>query len=164
MIETASMRSPIGDVTIAVRDGALVALTFGDDWSRVEALLRARAGDEQTRAARDPGGIASIVRAYFDGDVRALDRVPVQTFGTPMQRRVWDALRKIPAGKTAPYTFLAHAAGAPRAVRAAGSACGKNLIAVAIPCHRAVRTDGSLGGYAGGLDRKEWLLAHERAR
>jgi len=83
--------------------------------------------------------------------------------GTPFQRAVWAALRRIPPGTTCSYTDLARAVGAPTAVRAVGTANGANPVAVVIPCHRVVRSDGSLGGYGGGLDRKRWLLEHEKA-
>lgn len=163
MIETAGLISPIGDIRIAVRDGRLCGLTFDGAWRRVEESLRARFGGERERTARDPAGVVSALRDYFDGDVRAIEAVPVDLDGTPFRRKVWSALRRIPAGRTISYGELARSAGTPAAVRAAGTTCGANPVAIVVPCHRVVRSDGSLGGYGGGVAKKEWLLAHERS-
>ncbi|TMB16567.1 MAG: methylated-DNA--[protein]-cysteine S-methyltransferase, partial [Deltaproteobacteria bacterium] len=104
--------------------------------------------------------ISDQVRAYFAGDVRALDGVAVDPDGTPFQRRVWAALRAIPPGETRTYGELARQLGThPRAV---GSANGSNPVCLAIPCHRVIASDGKLCGYAWGEERKRWLLAHER--
>ncbi len=127
------------------------------------ARLRARYGEGVAFAPRgDPLGLAGRVRAYFEGDLLALAAVPVDGGGTPFQRRVWAALRDIPAGATESYSALAARIGMPRAARAVGLANGRNPVAIAVPCHRVVGADGSLTGYAGGLQRKRWLLDHER--
>lgn len=107
------------------------------------------------------GKIGKLVADYLDGQLDALDRITVDQPGTDLQHEVWDELRAIPAGETRTYTELAAATSRPRAIRAAGTACGRNLIAPMVPCHRALRTDGSLGGYYYGLHVKRWLLAHE---
>jgi methylated-DNA-[protein]-cysteine S-methyltransferase len=99
--------------------------------------------------------------AYFAGHVESIDTLAIATGGTTFQRRVWSALRAIPAGRTVSYQALAAAIGHPRAVRAVGAANGANPIGIVVPCHRVVGTDGSLTGYGGGLDRKRWLLSHE---
>ncbi len=114
-------------------------------------------------AARGPGPalVADAVARYGAGEVDALDAVPVDQPGGPFQQRAWRAMRAIPPGGTATYAELAVAAGSPAAVRAAGSACARNLIAPFVPCHRVLRTGGSLGGYYYGLDVKRALLAHE---
>jgi methylated-DNA-[protein]-cysteine S-methyltransferase len=96
--------------------------------------------------------------------VRALDTLKTATGGTEFQRTVWAALRAIPAGETRSYGQLAAAIGKPRAVRAAGLANGQNPIAVIVPCHRVIGANGTLTGYAGGVERKRWLLAHEKSR
>ncbi|MEL6984995.1 MAG: methylated-DNA--[protein]-cysteine S-methyltransferase, partial [Actinomycetota bacterium] len=101
------------------------------------------------------------IRRYLDGDLAALEEVPVDQPGTELQHKVWAELRAIPGGQTRTYTELARSAGRPKAVRAIGSACGRNLIAPFVPCHRALRSDGTLGGYYYGLDVKRWLLSHE---
>lgn len=108
------------------------------------------------------GAAATAVQAYLDGDVAALDRVEVRQAGGEFQQQVWDAMRMIPAGQTWSYAELATKAGRPAATRAAGSACARNLVAPFVPCHRVVRSDGSLGGYAYGLQVKGWLLELER--
>jgi methylated-DNA-[protein]-cysteine S-methyltransferase len=100
---------------------------------------------------------------YFGGDLRALDAVPCDPGGTPFQARVWKALRTIPVGTTWSYGALARRIGDPKAVRAVGFANGSNPIAVVIPCHRVIGSNGTLVGYGGGLERKHWLLAHEGA-
>lgn len=108
-----------------------------------------------------PALVADAVARYAAGEVDALDAVPVDQPGGPFQQRAWQAMRAIPAGGTATYAELAAAAGSPAAVRAAGSACARNLIAPFVPCHRVLRTGGTLGGYYYGLDVKRALLAHE---
>lgn len=105
---------------------------------------------------------ASAVRAYYAGDVGAIDAVVVRQYGTELQRTGWDALRRITPGEPLTYTEFAAALGSPSAVRAAASICARNAPALFIPCHRVLRSDGSLGGFAWGLDVKESLLAHER--
>ncbi len=107
------------------------------------------------------GKISRLIDDYLDGQLDALDRIPVDQPGTDLQHEVWAGLRAIPAGETRTYTELASMTTNPRAIRAAGTACGRNLIAPMVPCHRALRTDGSLGGYYYGLDVKRWLLKHE---
>jgi methylated-DNA-[protein]-cysteine S-methyltransferase len=108
------------------------------------------------------GPVAAAVRAYLAGDAGALDAVPVRQPGGVFQQQVWNAMRGIPAGQTWSYGELATKAGRPAATRAVGTACAKNLVAPFVPCHRVVRSDGSLGGYAYGLSVKRWLLALEQ--
>jgi methylated-DNA-[protein]-cysteine S-methyltransferase len=104
------------------------------------------------------------MRAYFKGDIAAIDRLPVDdTVGTPFQRSIWRALRRIPKGKTISYAELARRIGKPRAVRAAGLANGQNPISIVVPCHRVIGSNGTLTGYGGGIERKRWLLEHEGA-
>ncbi len=119
---------------------------------------------ESIESIDDPGGITSVLRRYFDGDVNALDEVNVEMHGTDFQKKVWAALRKVGAGQTICYSTLAKRIGSPDAVRAVGAANGANPVAVIVPCHRIIGADGTLTGYGGGLRRKEWLLRHERAR
>jgi methylated-DNA-[protein]-cysteine S-methyltransferase len=92
----------------------------------------------------------------------AIDDIQVEMNGTPFQKRVWEALRHVPAGRTATYSEIAAAIGSPAAVRAVGAANGANPVAVVVPCHRIIGSNGTLTGYGGGLKRKEWLLRHER--
>ena len=99
---------------------------------------------------------------FFAGDVEAIAPLAVRTNGTDFQRRVWAALRRIPAGRTTTYGELAATIGAPAASRAVGLANGANPIAIVVPCHRVIGANGTLTGYGGGLARKRWLLDHER--
>jgi methylated-DNA-[protein]-cysteine S-methyltransferase len=163
MIEIAETPSPVGELRLAVRDGQLCALAFADCWPRIEPRLSRRFGAEDRRPSADPAGVISRLKDWFDGDLAALDDVPLDLGGTPFQARVWEALRAVPPGRTASYRDIARAAGSPDAVRAVGSANGSNPTCIVVPCHRIIRSDGALGGYGGGLDRKRWLLKHEAA-
>lgn len=107
------------------------------------------------------GVVAEAVGHYLAGDTAALDAVSALQPGGPFQQAAWEAMRQIPAGETWSYAELATKAGRPAASRAAGTACARNLVAPFVPCHRVVRSDGSLGGYAYGLPVKRWLLALE---
>ncbi len=155
--------TPVGEALLVVdADGAVRALDFADYEPRMRRLLRRHCGvDPVLVEGRAPEPVRRAVEAYFAGDIRALDGLAVRTAGTDFQRAVWAALRAIPAGETRSYGQLAAAVGAPRAVRAAGLANGQNPVAVIVPCHRVIGANGTLTGYAGGLERKRWLLAHE---
>lgn len=154
--------SPIGVVLIVCDDKALCALEFDETDERMARSLRRRYDTFNLRPADNPLGISARVRAYFSGDVRALDDVPVDNGGTPFQERVWAALRRIPPGTTMTYGKLAALLGAAKASRAVGAANGQNPNSIVVPCHRLVGADGTLTGYGGGLDRKRWLIEHER--
>jgi methylated-DNA-[protein]-cysteine S-methyltransferase len=154
--------TPVGEVLLVTdAQGAVRALDFIDYAERMTRLLARHAPGAVVVEGRAPAAARQAVEAYFNGDVRALDAVTVTTGGTAFQRRVWAALRAIPAGETRSYGQLAAAIGAPRAVRAAGLANGQNPVAVIVPCHRVIGANGTLTGYAGGLERKRWLLRHE---
>jgi O-6-methylguanine DNA methyltransferase len=158
---TATHASPIGTLRSAVQsDGALVALGFDDAWTPLFARVAVRFADPRG-AHGVPVHVERAIEAYFSGEVTALDALPVDPAGTAFQRRVWTALRTIPAGETRSYAAVASLVGAPRAVRAVGAANRANPVAIAIPCHRVIASDGALHGYAGGLERKRWLLEHE---
>lgn len=153
---------PIGRVLVAATGRGVCAVKLG---ANAEALERDLA-EEFPRATRrrDAGALAAYLDAvgeYLAGDA-TLARLPLDVRGTVFQRRVWEELRRIPSGETRTYSDIARAIGKPRAVRAVGSACGANPAALVIPCHRALRTDGGLGGYAWGLERKRALLDLER--
>lgn len=125
------------------------------------ADLAGRMRLDATPPLRSGGPVDQAVTAYLAGDPRALDDVPVRQAGTDFQQGVWQALRTVPPGQTRSYGQLAAQIDRPGATRAVGSACGRNLVAPFVPCHRAVRADGSPGGYAYGLAVKRWLLNHE---
>lgn len=164
-VRTATVESPAGAVRVAVavdddRAERLVACAFEDHFDRVAARVRRRLPGEWEEGVT---ATSAALRRYLAGDVTALDDVEVEAVGTPFQQRVWEALRTIPAGSTWSYRDLAAAVGAPGAVRAVGTANGANPVWLAVPCHRVVRSDGTLGGYGGGIERKAWLLALEGA-
>ncbi|WP_287898558.1 methylated-DNA--[protein]-cysteine S-methyltransferase [Brevundimonas sp.] len=156
--------SPVGEVLVVTdAEGAVRALDFHDFEDRMRRLLRRHYGEVVLTPGRAPEPVRAAVAAYFAGDLAAFDAVEVRTGGTDFQRRVWAALRDIPAGETRSYGQLAAAIGAPKAMRAVGLANGANPVGVIVPCHRVIGASGTLTGYAGGLERKRWLLAHEAA-
>ena len=146
------MDSPLGKLVMVRDDEGLCGLGYEE----CEARLRAR--------RHDLGEFRSRLQAYFAGKLAALDDIRVSLRGTPFQKRVWNALRSIPAGKTASYLEIAAKISPPSVARAVGQANARNPVAIVVPCHRVVGADGSLPGYAGGVERKRWLLTHEGAR
>ena len=163
-LEFDEISSPIGTIFIASHGGALCTLDYSGYEARMLELLRSRFGEVKLTRRHDPNGFRTRVQAYFDGDFRAVDGIDVSGGGTPFQQRVWSALRTIPTGTTASYRDVATKIGSPLAARAVGLANSQNPIAIVVPCHRVIGTNGKLTGYAGGLDRKRWLLAHEGAQ
>ena len=160
-LETVRVDTPVGLLVVVAREEKLVAVSFRDRADDLVRQLEQRFGPLSFDERPDPGGIVGRLRAYFAGDLAALDAIPADPGGTPFQQRVWSALRRIAPGTTVSYAALARRIGAPAAVRAVGAANGANPICLAIPCHRVIGADGSLTGYAGGVHRKRWLLAHE---
>jgi AraC family transcriptional regulator of adaptative response/methylated-DNA-[protein]-cysteine methyltransferase len=157
-----SFPSPLGNVLLAATEKGLCSVKLADDARRLQRLL----ADEFSEAELIETEMTELkekILAFIDGET-SLARLPLDIRGTVFQRRVWDELRRIPRGETRTYQQIARAIGAPAAVRAVGSACGANPVALVVPCHRAVRTDGGLGGYAWGLSRKKRLLALEKKR
>lgn len=155
--------TPVGQVLLVVDTaGAVRALDFHDHEPRLHRLLGLHYGAFDLTPGAAPERVRAAMAAYFAGDPTALDGLDVRTGGTDFQRSVWSALRAIPSGETRTYGQLAAAIGRPSAVRAAGLANGSNPVAVIIPCHRVIGANGTLTGYAGGLERKQWLLDHER--
>jgi methylated-DNA-[protein]-cysteine S-methyltransferase len=156
--------TPIGRFAIVVDAlGRLRAAGFTDGHRRMEKGLEHSVASFGTtpEPTRDPAGLTSALRRYFDGELSAIDGLPVAGDGTPFQKRVWAALLEIPCGETRSYADIARRIGKPAAVRAVGLANGSNPIGVIVPCHRVIGSDGSLTGYGGGIERKKWLLAHE---
>jgi methylated-DNA-[protein]-cysteine S-methyltransferase len=158
--------SPIGPLALALCDGVLCGMTL-DAADPIEVMTLARLAGPVRRASVDDleppdAAIVAALDRYFAGNVGALDEIAVRAVGTPFQQHVWDALRRIPAGETCSYAELARVVGTPNAPRAVGRANATNPVPIVVPCHRVIRADGSLGGYGGGLERKRWLLQHER--
>jgi AraC family transcriptional regulator of adaptative response/methylated-DNA-[protein]-cysteine methyltransferase len=149
--------SPLGQMLIAATSKGICRLTFDDDVQSLRKLF------PKATIVEDAGGLRELV----EGALAAIEQplvareLPIDVAGTAFQESVWRELRKIPLGETRSYAQIAAAIGQPAAVRAVGTANGDNHVAVLIPCHRVIRSDGSLGGYAGGLDRKRKLLAAE---
>lgn len=139
--------------------GVLCGVTFDGDERWRQAVLR-RFGDVRLERG-DPAGAAVAFDRYFSGDLHALDGLEIDPGGTPFQCRVWLALRTIRPGSTLSYQELASRIGSPAAVRAVGAANGANPIPIVVPCHRVIGAQGTLVGYGGGLERKDWLLRHE---
>jgi O-6-methylguanine DNA methyltransferase len=154
--------SPIGTVLIVSDGEALRALDFEDYAPRMHELLRLHYGTYTLESASNAGALGRTMQAYFEGDLAAIEGVPVQTGGTEFQRQVWAELRLIPAGTTTTYGALAARTGRPKASRAIGLANGSNPVSIVVPCHRVIGANAKLTGYGGGLHRKEWLIAHER--
>jgi methylated-DNA-[protein]-cysteine S-methyltransferase len=160
-VALATTDSPIGELTVAARGPKVCLVHFGPIDKYVRTALATWYPDAPVESGDDPGGVVSVLARYFDGDLASLDEVDVELHGTSFQQRVWNALRTVTAGTTASYAELAGRVGAPAAVRAVGAANGANPVAVVLPCHRIIGSNGSLTGYGGGLDRKRWLLDHE---
>lgn len=157
--------SPVGTLTLLCdREGHLRVLDFETHEARRQRLLRRHYGEGRYTvvAAPAPETIVAPLAAFFAGDLQAIEGITVRTGGTEFQQRVWAALRRIPAGSTATYSGLAAAIGRPTACRAVGLANGANPVGIVVPCHRVIGADGTLTGYGGGIERKRWLLGHER--
>ena len=159
--------TPIGPMMISAdANGNLRAALFTEDEEVIRRQLRLHYGEKglALEPAHNPRGLTEAISNYFAGDLGAIDRLPVETGGTPFQQDVWRALREIPCGSTTSYGKLAKRIGRPAAVRAVGTANGANPVAVVVPCHRVIGSNGSLTGYGGGIERKRWLLDHEKCR
>jgi methylated-DNA-[protein]-cysteine S-methyltransferase len=165
--------TPLGEMLALASDRGLCALEFTtvrgvargearltrldarlQRWFPAHEILEA----ETPVIARTRGWLA----AYFDGTAADIGDLPFDMRGAPFERRVWTALRTIPPGQTTSYGAIAQALGSPGASRAVGAANGANPVAIIVPCHRVIGSSGSLTGYGGGLDRKTWLIDHER--
>lgn len=162
MLHHSTMDTPAGPLTVVVGDsGAVRAAGFTTDVPELLRLVHPSLV-EPARPAPDAGPVGRAVRAYLDGDLTALDDVPVeQQTGGEFMAHAWRVMRGIEPGAPVTYTRFATLAGRPAAVRAAAAACARNPVALFVPCHRVLRTDGSLGGYRWGLPVKTWLLDHE---
>jgi methylated-DNA-[protein]-cysteine S-methyltransferase len=157
--------SPVGRIFWYERGGALCSLEFSNRLAvtRLAKRFGKHVVSASPKVRASESEIGRKIARYLAGDIHALDGISTDVVGTPFQKRVWQALREIPAGRTSSYGEIARRVGAPKAVRAVGAANGRNPVALVVPCHRVIRSDGDLCGYAGGLERKRWLLAHEGA-
>jgi methylated-DNA-[protein]-cysteine S-methyltransferase len=176
ILSRAIVRTPIGDMLALASEEGLCALEFttvegpGSGQGRNERLsrLEGRLARWFPRHQIVDSHTATIARAdewlaaYFAGTAADIAGIPLDMRGAPFEQRVWAALRTIPPGETTSYGAIARAVGSPSASRAVGAANGANPIAIIVPCHRVIGSTGSLTGYGGGLDRKTWLIDHER--
>lgn len=162
MLNAAIHKTPIGNLYLIADDQVLIGAGFR---SFKDLLMRMEPSDssQEVKEVRKLAVISDLISDYFDGDLVAINGVKVRQPGTKFSQDVWKAMRKIPVGNTWSYSQLADRAGNSNAIRAAGTICGKNLIAPIVPCHRVVKTNGDIGNYGYGVKVKEWLLTHEGA-
>ena len=156
------LKTPIGTLLIASDERALRAVELRDLEPRLMSTLQRAWGEVAVRHASGPLGVRERLERYFEGEISAIDDIPVAMNGSPFESAVWDVLRSIPAGTVTTYGALAVALGHPlSSSRAVGAANGSNPIPIVVPCHRVIGANGNLTGYGGGMDRKRWLLRHE---
>jgi methylated-DNA-[protein]-cysteine S-methyltransferase len=157
--------TPTGWVLILTdEEDRLRAAEWEDKGDRMQRSLRIHYGEHgiELQEAATASHARLAIEAYFEGELEAIEAIRTLTGGTDFQQAVWAALRAIPAGSTLSYGVLAAKIGRPAAVRAVGAANGANPVPIVVPCHRVIGADASLTGFGGGLERKRWLLAHER--
>jgi methylated-DNA-[protein]-cysteine S-methyltransferase len=162
MLQAATHKTPVGNLYLIADEQVLLAAGFNS----LDYLISKLSSEDIVRDIKNVRSISKIselILDYFDGDLAAINAIEVRQPGAKFSQNVWKSLRKIPVGKTWSYAELAKRAGSDDAVRAAGTACGNNLIAPIIPCHRVVKSGGALGNYGYGVKIKEWLLRHEGA-
>jgi O-6-methylguanine DNA methyltransferase len=162
VVAFATSKSTLGIVLVARSARGVCAILIGSEAGELIADLAAQL-PENTLVSDDQkldGDLEKILR-FIENPSASLDLGKLDIYGTPFQRRVWDALCAIPSGRTVTYAALARRIGEPDAVRAVANACAANAIALAIPCHRVVRSDGTISGYRWGVERKHALLARE---
>jgi AraC family transcriptional regulator of adaptative response/methylated-DNA-[protein]-cysteine methyltransferase len=163
-IQYAIVPSPLGRLLVAATPRGLCAVRFGENATELERELREEFGAAEIH--RDDAALKPYLQpllASLRGENVTMD-LPLDVRATAFQKKVWDALREIPPGETRSYTDVARAIGDPKAVRAVARACASNPVAVAVPCHRVVRSDGELAGYRWGIERKKKLLQQEQGR
>lgn len=165
ILKAAWIDTKLGPMIAIANDNALYLLEFVDRRGLEREVERLRI---KTNSAIIPGttppieSIEQELKLYFDGKLKQF-KTPIYLLGSPFQKRVWEELARIPYGETRSYTDMAKAIGNPAAIRAAATANGANSLALVIPCHRVINSNGELGGYAGGLVRKKWIIEHEKA-
>ena len=156
------MASPIGKLYLLTRGETVLGLNLSGFQDLLSSLSDNELAEKIGKSQKIKG-ITDKLEDYFDGDLKAINAIKVKQPGGEFSQSAWSAMRKIKAGTTESYSDLAYRAGSPAAVRAAGSACAKNKIALIIPCHRIIKTGGAIGAYGWGVNKKAWLLEHEGA-
>ncbi len=160
-----TLPTPAGPFTAVVdADGAVLASGWTADVDALLPLVHPVLRPAAARRVDDLGAVSTAIVRYHEGDLGAVDAVVVRQRSGAFLEQAWDVLRTVPAGAPVSYTEYAAKAGRPAAVRAAAAACARNAAALFVPCHRVLRTDGSLGGFRWGLPVKRWLLEHEATR
>ena len=157
-----TLASPIGKLYLLSRGETVLGLNLSGFQDLLSSLSQDELGEKIGKSAKVKG-ITDKLEDYFDGDLKAINSITVKQPGGDFSQAAWAAMRKIKIGTTESYADLAYRAGSPAAVRAAGSTCAKNKIAVIIPCHRIIKTGGAIGAYGWGVNKKIWLLQHEGA-
>lgn len=162
MLFRSTIKTPIGLLYLIADQQILLASGF----SSFKDLTKRLSSEDAVRESRlvpEIPMLSELINNYFIGDISALNLIQVRQPGATFYQSVWKSMRKVPAGKTWSYAELAKRSGSADAVRATGSACASNLVAPIIPCHRIIKSGGSLGNYAYGAEVKKWLLRHEGA-
>nr|WP_042190060.1 methylated-DNA--[protein]-cysteine S-methyltransferase [Kibdelosporangium sp. MJ126-NF4]CEL19068.1 Methylated-DNA--protein-cysteine methyltransferase [Kibdelosporangium sp. MJ126-NF4]CTQ95130.1 Methylated-DNA--protein-cysteine methyltransferase (EC 2.1.1.63) [Kibdelosporangium sp. MJ126-NF4] len=154
--------TPIGPFTAVVRDDEVLASGWTGDVNDLLGLIHPTLRPTEARELHDLGRITKAVTEYHSGNVSAIEDIPVNQRSGEFIQQAWKVLRTVPAGEPVTYAQFAELAGRPVAVRAAASACARNPIALFVPCHRVLRTDGGIGGFRWGVPAKRWLLEHEQ--
>ncbi len=162
-VQRTSIETAIGTLYPLASAKGLCGLIFGERSQRTEAHLSRHLGNWHVEQVDDIPAVTPHLLAYFEGDLNALSRIPIDLYGTQFQLRVWAGLRNIPIGHTLSYGQLAQSIGNPRAYRAVAQANAYNPIPLVIPCHRVIAANGKIGGFSCGIERKYWLLEHEGA-
>ena len=162
MLQAANLKTPVGTLYLIADEQVLLGAGFSSLDYLINKLDESDFEQDIKNVKQIPK-ISDLISDYFDGDLNAINSIEVRQPGAKFSQSIWKTLRKIPAGKTWSYAELAKRSGTPDAIRAAGTACGSNLIAPIIPCHRVVKSGGALGNYGYGVKIKEWLLRHEGA-
>ncbi|HEV2784458.1 MAG TPA: methylated-DNA--[protein]-cysteine S-methyltransferase [Actinophytocola sp.] len=159
---SSTIDTPIGPFTAVVAgDGTVLAAGWTASLDLLLPVVAPGLRPAEVRARPDLGPVTDAVRRYHDGELSAIDDIPVRQASGEFIQRAWEVLRTVPPGKPTSYTDFAALAGRPDAIRAAAAACARNAAALFVPCHRILRSDGSLGGFRWGLETKRWLLDHE---
>lgn len=161
VVHVQQLATPVGVVHLASFDQGVCTVVFDDRAESLEPRLRRTFGPFFRLESGDPLGAGERLARYFDGDTGALDQVPLAAPATPMQRRVWDMVRDVPAGQVTTYAALAERMGMPRAQRAVGVCLASNPVPILVPCHRVIAASGGLGSHPGGIAVKAALLRHE---
>ena len=159
---SATLDSPVGKLYLLVRGETVLGLNHSGYRDLLSGLSTEELKEKIGKASKIKG-ITDKLDDYFDGNLAAINSIKVKQPGGAFSQAAWSSMRKIKAGTMGSYADLAYRAGSPAAVRSAGSACAKNKIAIIIPCHRIIKSDGSIGAYGGGVNMKMWLLRHEGA-